>query len=69
MVKSPKIGNVLNEHKSSSGRQLNAAARKSLELQASSLSKRRTLWNQKFVYIKVSVITRESRNSEEPIAS
>ena len=35
------------------GRQLNAASRKSLEIQASSLAKRRTLSNPKFVYVKV----------------
>ena len=54
MAKSPKIGNVFNPHKSFPGRQLNAASRKSLEIQASSLAKRRTLSSQKFVYTKVS---------------
>ena len=53
IAKSPKIRNVFNPHKSFPGRQLNAASRKSLEIQASSLAKRRTLSNQKFVYVKV----------------
>jgi len=35
--------------KSFPSRQLNAASRKSLEIQASSIAKRRTLWNRKFV--------------------
>lgn len=35
------------------GRQQNASSRKILEIQASSLAKRRTLSNQKFVYVKV----------------
>ena len=51
IAKSPKIGNVFNPHKSFPGRQLNAALR--LEIQASSVAKRRTLLNRKFVCIKV----------------
>ena len=42
MAKSPKISNVFNP-----GRQLNAASRERLEIQASSLAKRRNLSNQK----------------------
>ena len=38
-----KIGNVFSPHKRFAGRQLNAASPKSLEIQASSLAKRRTL--------------------------
>ena len=53
IAKSSKIVNVFNPHKSSPGHQLNTASRKSLEIQAPSLAKRRTLSNQKFVYIKV----------------
>ena len=45
--------NVFNSHKGFPGRQLNAASRKSLEIQASSLAKRRTLSNQKLVYVKM----------------
>ena len=48
-----KIGNVFNPHKSFPGRQLNAASRKSLEIQASCIAKQRTLLNRKFVCIKV----------------
>ena len=44
-----KIGNAFNLYKSFSGRQLNAASRKSLKIQASSIAKRRTLSNQRFV--------------------
>ena len=54
IVKSPKIGNVFNPHKCFPGRRLNDASRKSLEIQASSVAKRRTLSNRKFVCIKVS---------------
>ena len=43
------IGNVFNPHKSLPGRQLNAASRKSIEIQTSSIAKRRTLSNQNFV--------------------
>ena len=41
------------------------------QIQAFSLAKRRTPWNQKIVYIKVlgAVIPRESSNSEESIVS
>ena len=42
-----------NPHKSFRGRQLNAASRKSLEIQASCIVKQRTLLNRKFVCIKV----------------
>ena len=38
-----------NPHKSFPGRQLDAASSKSLEIQVSSIAKRRTLWNRKFV--------------------
>ena len=59
IAKSSKIGNVFNPHKSFPGRQLNAASRKSLEIQASSppppLSQNEEPFsNQKFVYVKIS---------------
>ena len=53
IAKSPKIGNVFKPHKSFPGRQLNAVSRKNLEIQASSLAKRRTLSSRKFVCVKV----------------
>ena len=53
IAKSPKIGIVFKPHKGFPGGQLNAASRKSLEIQASSLAKRRTLSNQKCVNVKV----------------
>ena len=49
IAKSPKIRNVFNPHKSFPGGQLNAASRKSLEIQASCIAKQRTLLNRKFV--------------------
>ena len=48
-----KIGNAFNLHKIFSGRQLNAASRKSLKIQASSIAKRRILSKQRFVQLKV----------------
>ena len=45
MANSQKISNVFNPHKSFPGRQLNVASRKSLEIQASSMAKQRTLRN------------------------
>ena len=45
IAKSEKFGNVFNSH----SRQLNAASRKSLEIQASSVAKQRTLANRQFV--------------------
>ena len=53
IAKSPKISNVFKLHKSFPGRQLNAASRKTLEIQASCIAKRRTLLNRKFCWIKV----------------
>ena len=41
--------NVFNPHKSFPGRQLNVTSHKSLEIQASSITRRRTHWNRKFV--------------------
>ena len=41
---SGKISNVFDPRKSFPGHQLNAASRKSLEIQASSIAKQRTLW-------------------------
>ena len=50
------------------GLQLNAASRKSPEIQAFCIAKRRTLLNRKFVCLKEgAVIPHESRNSEEAI--
>ena len=45
IAKSQKIGNVFNPHKSFLSCQLNATSYKSLEIQASSITKQRTLWS------------------------
>ena len=53
LVKIKVIFNVFNPHKSFPRGQLNATSCKSLEIHESSLAKRRTLSNQKFVYVKL----------------
>ena len=48
-----KIGNVFNPHKNFPGHQLIAVSRKSLEIQASSKAKQKTLSNQTVVLMRV----------------
>ena len=54
MFRKQNFNNVINLHKSFPGRQLNAGSRKGLEIQASSIAKRKTFSIRKFVEIKVS---------------
>ena len=49
MAKFPEISHFFNVHESSLWRHVNAALRKSLEIQAYSITKPRTLLKQKFV--------------------
>ena len=48
-AKSPKIGSVFNPHKSFPRRRLDAASRKSIEIQVSSLEQQRPFRIRKFV--------------------
>ena len=49
MAKFPEISHFFNLHDSPLGRHVNAASRKSLEIQAHSVTKPRTLLKQEFV--------------------
>ena len=49
MAKFPEISHFFNLHDSSLGRHVNAASRKSLEIQAYSITKPKTLLKRKFV--------------------
>ena len=49
MAKFPEISHFFNPHDSSLSRHVNAASRKSLEIQAYSITKPRTLLKRKFV--------------------